>query len=83
MKPAAIESFFATLQAANPSPQTELVYTSVFELLTAVLCQVPRPPMSASTRLRVSCCPVANTPQTVLALGQDGLGHQEDDWPIP
>ena len=35
MKPAQIESFFATLQAANPMPVTELEYTSVFELLAA------------------------------------------------
>ena len=32
-----IEPFFATLRAANPHPQSELVYTSVFELLAAVL----------------------------------------------
>lgn len=32
-----IERFFATLQAANPQPNTELEYTSVFELLAAVL----------------------------------------------
>ncbi|MDO9201637.1 MAG: endonuclease III, partial [Hydrogenophaga sp.] len=37
MKSAAIEAFFATLKAANPTPQTELEYTSVFELLAAVL----------------------------------------------
>ena len=37
MKPEAIEHFFATLAAANPRPQTELQYTSVFELLAAVL----------------------------------------------
>ena len=32
-----IAPFFATLKAANPMPVTELEYTSVFELLTAVL----------------------------------------------
>ncbi|MDZ4127290.1 MAG: endonuclease III, partial [Hydrogenophaga sp.] len=37
MKSAQIEAFFATLQTANPHPQTELEYTSVFELLAAVL----------------------------------------------
>jgi endonuclease III len=37
MNKANIELFFSTLAQANPSPQTELVYTSVFELLTAVL----------------------------------------------
>ncbi|HPW29906.1 MAG TPA: endonuclease III, partial [Rhodoferax sp.] len=37
MNSAQIETFFATLEAANPNPVTELEYTSVFELLTAVL----------------------------------------------
>ena len=37
MKKDHIEPFFATLKAANPQPNTELEYTSVFELLTAVL----------------------------------------------
>ena len=37
MKPAAIETFFATLQAANPDPATELVFASPFECLAAVL----------------------------------------------
>ena len=32
-----IEHFFATLKATNPLPVTELEYTSVFELLVAVL----------------------------------------------
>ena len=32
-----IEAFFATLRAANPMPVTELAYTTVFELLTAVM----------------------------------------------
>ena len=37
MQTALIEPFFAALQAANPHPQTELEYTTVFELLAAVL----------------------------------------------
>ena len=37
MNDANVGAFFATLRAANPSPQTELEYTSVFELLAAVL----------------------------------------------
>ena len=37
MKKENIAPFFATLRAANPMPVTELEYTSVFELLTAVL----------------------------------------------
>ena len=37
MNSAQVERFFATLAAANPQPVSELSYTSVFELLTAVL----------------------------------------------
>ena len=37
MKPADIEAFFAALREANPTPVSELEYTSVFELLAAVL----------------------------------------------
>ena len=43
MKSADIEPFFATLQAANPQPETELEYTSVFELLAAVLRSAIKP----------------------------------------
>jgi endonuclease-3 len=72
MKPAAIKAFFATLQAANPQPQTELEYTSVFELLAAVLLSAQATDVSvnkATRRLFV----VANTPQKILHLGLAGL----------
>ena len=72
MKPAQIESFFATLQAANPLPVTELEYTSVFELLAAVLLSAQATDVGvnkATARLFV----VANTPQKILDMGLDGL----------
>ncbi len=74
MKPAAIHAFFATLQAANPQPQTELEYTSVFELLAAVLLSAQATDVSvnkATRRLFV----VADTPQKILDLG---LAQLED-----
>ena len=37
MKPQDIETFFATLREANPQPASELEYSSVFELVAAVL----------------------------------------------
>jgi endonuclease-3 len=37
MTDAQVETFFATLQRANPQPQTELEFSSTFELLAAVL----------------------------------------------
>ena len=72
MKKEHIEPFFATLQAANPQPNTELEYTSVFELLTAVLLSAQATDVGvnkATRRLFV----VANTPQQILNLGLEGL----------
>ena len=72
MTPAAVERFFATLQAANPLPVTELEYTSVFELLAAVLLSAQATDVGVNKATR-RLFPVANTPQQLLALGQDGL----------
>ena len=72
MKRDQIESFFATLQAANPSPQTELEYTSVFELLAAVLLSAQATDVGVNKATR-KLFPVANTPQKILDLGLEGL----------
>ena len=72
MKPAAIHQFFSILRAANPHPQTELHYASVFELLAAVLLSAQATDVGvnkATARLFV----VANTPQKILDLGLEGL----------
>jgi endonuclease-3 len=72
MKPAEIEAFFATLQAANPHPETELEYTTPFELLTAVLLSAQATDVGVNKATR-RLFPVANTPQAILDLGIDGL----------
>nr|WP_312989813.1 endonuclease III [Comamonas koreensis] len=72
MKTADIQPFFATLKAANPSPQTELEYTSVFELLAAVLLSAQATDVGVNKATR-KLFPVANTPQAMLALGLEGL----------
>jgi len=72
MTPAAIEKFFATLRAANPLPVTELEYSSVFELLSAVLLSAKATDVSVIKATR-RLFPRANTPQAILALGQEGL----------
>ncbi len=72
MKSAQIQAFFATLQAANPNPQTELEYTSVFELLAAVLLSAQATDVGVNKATR-KLFPVANTPQKILDLGLDGL----------
>ena len=68
----AIAGFFATLQAANPMPVTELEYTSVFELLTAVLLSAQATDVGVNKATR-RLYPVANTPQAILDLGLEGL----------
>ena len=72
MKKEFIEPFFATLKAANPQPNTELEYTSVFELLSAVLLSAQATDVGVNKATR-RLFPVANTPQKILALGLDGL----------
>ena len=72
MKKEFIEPFFATLKAANPQPNTELEYTSVFELLAAVLLSAQATDVGVNKATR-RLFPVANTPQKILALGLDGL----------
>ena len=70
-----INAFFATLQAANPTPVTELEYTSVFELLTAVLLSAQATDVSVNKATR-KLFPLANTPQAMLDLGLKQLeGH--------
>jgi endonuclease-3 len=72
MKTQHIEPFFATLKAANPQPNTELEYTSVFELLTAVLLSAQATDVGVNKATR-RLFPIANTPQKILDLGLAGL----------
>jgi endonuclease-3 len=72
MKTQHIEPFFATLKAANPQPNTELEYTSVFELLSAVLLSAQATDVGVNKATR-KLFAVANTPQQILDLGLDGL----------
>ena len=72
MKHAQIHSFFSRLRDANPHPQTELQYASVFELLAAVLLSAQATDVGvnkATARLFV----VANTPQKIIDLGLSAL----------
>ena len=72
MKDADVAPFLATLQAANPMPASELEYSTVFELLAAVLlsAQATDAGVNKATRRLFH---VANTPQAILALGREGL----------
>jgi endonuclease-3 len=68
MQPSSIEPFFAALRAANPQPASELQYTSVFELLAAVLlsAQATDAGVNRATRRLFAQAP---TPRAMLALG--------------
>ncbi len=68
MKPTDIDSFFATLKAANPQPVTELEFTNVFELLAAVLLSAQATDVSVNKATR-RLFAVANSPQKMLDLG--------------
>jgi endonuclease-3 len=75
MKPAEITAFFETLQTANPRPETELAYSTPFELLTAVLLSAQATDVGVN-KATAKLFPVANTPAAILALGEEGLcGH--------
>ena len=72
MKKTHIEEFFRRLQAENPTPTTELNYSSTFELLIAVILSA----QSTDKGVNIATAklfPVANTPQAILDLGLDGL----------
>ena len=72
MNHAQIQTFFATLQSANPHPVTELEYTSVFELLAAVLLSAQATDVGVNKATR-RLFAVANTPRKMLELGLEGL----------
>ncbi len=72
MKPEERKEFFRRLQALNPTPVTELVYHSTFELLVAVIlsAQATDAGVNLATRRLYR---KANTPRAILDLGEDGL----------
>ncbi len=72
MKPAARQQLFERLRAANPQPTTELEYRSTFELLIAVILSAQATDRSVNIATR-KLFPIANTPQALLALGEEGL----------
>ena len=72
MKREQIDRFFSILQAANPAPQTELAYSSVFELLAAVLLSAQATDVSVNKATR-GLFAAAPTPQKMWALGVEGI----------
>ncbi|MBN8507389.1 MAG: endonuclease III [Burkholderiales bacterium] len=67
-----VEHFFATLRAANPQPASELAYSSVFELLVAVVLSAQATDAGVN-RATPRLFHDAGTPARMLALGVAGL----------
>ena len=72
MNDAKRREIFARLRAANPTPRTELIYQSPFELLVAVILSAQATDKSVN-KATAALFRAANTPAAVLALGIDGL----------
>ncbi len=66
------EAFFERLRELNPEPTTELEYHTVFELLVAVILSAQATDVGVNKATR-RLFPVANTPEQILELGEDGL----------
>ncbi|MGM0593420.1 MAG: endonuclease III [Pseudomonadota bacterium] len=63
---------FTRLRAENPSPTTELNYRTPFELLVAVILSAQATDKGVN-KATDKLFPVANTPEAILALGEEGL----------
>jgi len=72
MPKADVVEMFTRLRELNPYPKTELEYSSPFELLVAVALSAQATDVGVNKATR-KLFPVANTPQAILALGEEGL----------
>jgi endonuclease-3 len=72
MNPARRRAIFRRLQAANPSPTTELLHETPFELLAAVMLSAHTTDKSVNVATR-KLFPVANTPAAIAKLGIEGV----------
>lgn len=63
---------FSRLRSENPHPTTELNYSTPFELLVAVILSAQATDKGVN-KATDKLFPVANTPEAILALGEDGL----------
>ena len=66
------QQIFSRLRAENPHPTTELNYSSPFELLVAVILSAQATDKGVN-KATDKLFPVANTPESILALGEAGL----------
>lgn len=69
---AEIQELFARLKELDPKPTTELVYSTPFELLVAVILSAQATDVGVNKATR-RLFPVANTPAQLAELGVEGL----------
>ena len=72
MKRADVIELFSRLRELDPHPTTELNYSSPFELLVAVVLSAQATDVGVNKATK-KLYPVANTPQAIFDLGEDGL----------
>lgn len=72
MTPARRRAIFKRLRDANPDPKTELVHTSPFELLVAVVLSAQSTDKGVN-KATAQLYRIANTPAAIAALGVDKL----------
>ena len=72
MNAAKRRAIFERLHAANPSPTTELAYSSPFELLIAVILSAQATDVSVN-KATATMFPAAPDPRSMLALGEEGV----------
>ena len=65
---------FERLKAQRPKPETELNYSSPFELLVAVVLSAQATDVGVN-KATAKLFPVANTPEAIAALGVEGLSE--------
>jgi len=65
---------FSRLRAENPAPETELNYSSNFELLIAVILSAQATDVGVN-KATDKLYPIANTPEKIHALGVAGLSE--------
>jgi endonuclease-3 len=75
MNDAKRRQIFERLRAANPAPTTELAYQTPFELLIAVILSAQATDKGVN-QATARLFPLANTPQGILELGEEGLKAQ-------
>ena len=74
MKREHVVEVFRRLRELNPHPTTELEYATPFELLVAVILSAQATDVGVNKATR-QLFRIANTPQAILALGEEGLKH--------